>query len=233
MDSNVSPQNFAVKADKISKIVKNGDKTLQILDQISFQLEFGKSLAIVGPSGSGKSTILHTLGLLTPVDAGQLWLRGEKVDYKNTILVNELRKNVSLIFEDAKLISDLDLLGNVCVPLMHKGIWPKRQRQIAMKAIEKVGLENRIDHMPSQLSGGERMRVAIARAVCSQPKILLADEPTGSLDSHTGEIIADLLFSTIGKDSCLVLVTHHQPLAERAQQIIKLVDGRIINGKLQ
>jgi putative ABC transport system ATP-binding protein len=136
-----------------------------------------------------------------------------------------------MIFQDAKLLPGLTLLQNVCVPLGHRGLWPARQARLAREALASVGLDHRLTHRPSQLSGGELMRAAIARAIVTQPSLLLADEPTGSLDSRNGEMVTDLLLGMVTPGRALVLVTHHMPLAERATRLMRIHDGVLVDAQ--
>jgi predicted ABC-type transport system involved in lysophospholipase L1 biosynthesis ATPase subunit len=190
------------------------------------EVRCGESVAVVGPSGSGKSTLLHVMALLTPVDNGEVWMGGRLL-HPNDCWDPMLRRGIGMVFQDGKLLANLNVLDNVCMPLGHRGMWPRRQRQLALEALQAVGVDHRLRHRPNQLSGGELMRVTIARALVMNPSLLLADEPTGTLDSTTGEQISRLLFSLVTETRALVLVTHHAPLAERADRIVSLKDGRL------
>ena len=136
-----------------------------------------------------------------------------------------IRLDIGYIFQDSKLIPNLNVIENVAIPLLHRGVWPSKQKEKAALALERVGLGHRFRHKPNQLSGGELMRVAIARALVLQPKIILADEPTGTLDSRNGQIVTDLLYNLVTPETALVMVTHHMPLAERADRILRIQDG--------
>jgi ABC-type lipoprotein export system ATPase subunit len=211
----------------ITKNAHLGQSSFSILKDVDVSVYAGESLAIVGPSGSGKSTLLHVLSLLTPPDAGEYYYNQKQVNFSDRAQVARTRRNIGLVFQDAKLITDLTVLENVAVPLMHAGVWPSEQKLRATAMLEKVGLTHRLKHRPEQLSGGEKMRVAVARAMCMQPRVLLADEPTGSLDSHNSEIISELLFNMVSSDTSLVLVTHHLPLASQADRQIRVLDGSV------
>ena len=204
-----------------------GERTIEILRNVSFFVNRGESVAIVGPSGSGKSTLLHCIGLLTPIDDGVLTIDGVTLG-SDRLVIQKMRGQFAYIFQDGKLIPGLTALVNVQAPLAHRGIAPGRQKELAKEALSSVNMSDRLHHNPSRLSGGEQMRVAIARALVVRPKILLADEPTGSLDSVTGEKIADLLFNTVTKNNALVMVTHYLPLAQRADRIVTLRDGEVV-----
>ena len=196
-----------------------------ILHSVNLDVYFNQSMTIVGPSGSGKSTLLHILGLLTPVDEGSVFFDNIEVSGTDQWWNLGIRWNIGMIFQDAKLIPNLNVLENVAIPLLHRGLWPSRQKELSVQALEKVGLSHRLTHLPNQLSGGELMRVAIARILVIEPKLILADEPTGTLDSKNGEIVSELLYSLVSPETALVLVTHHMPLAEQADRILRITDG--------
>ncbi|MDH5478261.1 MAG: ABC transporter ATP-binding protein [Nitrospinota bacterium] len=212
----------------IHKSVGASAGVVKILKGISLSVCAGESIAVTGPSGSGKSTLLHVMGLLTPATHGNLKVGGELVDHDRRKAIN-LRRRFGFIFQDAKLINGLSALQNVQAPLMHIGVWPHRQKKLATDALEAVGMGHRLGHHPGQLSGGESMRVAIARALVAKPSILLADEPTGSLDSANGRIIADLLLGMVGRTTALVMVTHQPELARRANRIAHIIDGVLVD----
>ncbi len=213
----------------VKKEAMVGNNRFEILKGVDLTVNKGESLSIMGPSGSGKSTILHVLGLLTPAEHGDVFFMGKRVNYSNKKEFDSIRKNIGYIFQDSKLIPNLSVLDNVRMPLAHRGIWPSKQKKIAVEALEQVGLGNHLKHYPQQLSGGEHMRCAIARALCLKPKILLADEPTGSLDTETGETITKLLLDTVTPERSLVIVTHHPPMAKRTDRIVFVKDGLIDN----
>jgi putative ABC transport system ATP-binding protein len=217
----------------ICKNASLGQESFAILKDINVSVYPGESVAIVGPSGSGKSTLLHIMSLLSPPDDGEYLYAGARLDFSNRRKIAHTRRNIGLVFQDAKLIPDLNVLENVAVPLLHAGVWPAEQKRQASAMLERVGLSHRMQHHPQQLSGGEKMRVAVARAMCLQPKVLLADEPTGSLDSHNGELISDLLYSMVSEDSALVMVTHHLPLADKADRQVQVYDGEISSNHSQ
>lgn len=202
-----------------------GAEKFSVLHNIYLDVFLGQSIAIVGPSGSGKSTLLHILGLLTPIDSGSLHFQDSDMTASSPSQRQALRLNIGYIFQDSKLIPNLNVIENVAIPLLHRGFWPSIQKERAALALERVGLSHRLRHKPNQLSGGELMRVAIARALVLQPKIILADEPTGTLDSRNGQIVADLLYKLVTPETALVMVTHHIPLTERADRILRIQDG--------
>ncbi|MGA2138641.1 MAG: ABC transporter ATP-binding protein [Verrucomicrobiia bacterium] len=214
---------------QVSKSYTTGKQQIPVLRSITLDVWRGESVAVVGPSGAGKSTLLHVLALLTPVDTGEVWMGGRLLgpdDWWNTAR----RRQIGMVFQDGKLLSNLNVIDNVCVPLVHRGLWPTHQRQRAADALRLVGLDHRLRHYPNQLSGGELARVAIARALVTEPQLILADEPTGTLDSANGEQVARLLFELVTSERSLVLVTHQAPLAAQARRIITLKDGCIDHG---
>jgi putative ABC transport system ATP-binding protein len=215
-----------VQVCKATKAFLVGGRRIEILRSIDLDIYAGQSLAIMGPSGAGKSTLLHVLGLLTPIDSGSIRFNGHLIS-AGKVWDYRLRGAIGYVFQDAKLIPNLSVLENVCVPLAHRGIWPSRQKILAEEALKCVGLQERLFHKPAQLSGGEMVRVSIARALVFNPLIVLADEPTGNLDSKTGERITDLLLGIISPDRALVFVTHHKPLALRADRIVFMKDGQL------
>lgn len=220
-----------IRLENIEKGWFTGGERIVTLSGVNLDVFLGQSLAIVGPSGSGKSTLLHILGLLTPADSGSISFENQEVKTAEQWWDRDIRRNIGIVFQDAKLISNLNIIDNVALPLLHRGIWPRVQRKLAIKALEKVGLGHRFKHNPNQLSGGELMRVAIARALVIEPKLILADEPTGTLDSTTGEVVADLMYDLVTSHTSLILVTHHPPLAARADRIMEINDGMLVEQK--
>lgn len=204
-----------------------GSRKIDILKGVDLNISLGESLAIMGPSGAGKSTLLHVLGLLSPLDEGEFQFGGQMIRQEDPEWIFTCRRQIGFIFQDSKLIPDLNVEENVCVPLIHRGIRPRLQKPMALDALTRVGLKDRLKHRPSELSGGEMMRVAIARALVQKPRLLLSDEPTGNLDSQTGREIADILFQMVNPDSALVVVTHHLPLAEQADRKLSMKDGEL------
>lgn len=217
----------------VSKSYTSGSKNLKVLDSINFYVEKGETFSIVGPSGSGKTTLLGLCAGLDDIDTGSIELCGEKLEMlsedERSVLRNE---KVGFVFQNFQLLPTLTAIENVAVPLELKA--NKNAISKAEELLVKVGLGDRIDHYPSQLSGGEQQRVALARAFINSPDILFADEPTGNLDEETGEKVIDLLFD-LNKDmgTTLVIVTHDMELAKMTQRILKLKGGRILQPENQ
>lgn len=217
-----------LNVEHLEKTYKSGEKELKVLDNISFNIKEGETFAIVGPSGSGKTTLLGLCAGLDQSDKGNIDLCGTKIDSLNEDERALLRnKNIGFIFQDFQLLPTLTAIENVSVPLELQGV--KKPEKIARDLLEKVGLSDRSNHYPSQLSGGEQQRVALARAFSNNPRILFADEPTGNLDTETSEKVVKLLFD-LNKEAgtTLVIVTHDMDLAKRNQRILKLQRGKIM-----
>mgnify|MGYP005665029483 FL=1 len=217
-----------LNVNNLRKEVPSGDGRLIILDDVSLSLNDGESLAITGPSGSGKSTLLSLLAGLDTATSGEIFLDDLALHKMNEEERTALRKEkVGFVFQSFELLPSLTALENVMLPSELKS--EKSPETNAKKFLERVGLKNRQDHYPNQLSGGEQQRVAIARAFACSAKILFADEPTGNLDPRNGEIIADLLFEVNSEtDNALVIVTHDQELADRCDKTINLKLGKVI-----
>jgi putative ABC transport system ATP-binding protein len=215
----------------LQKTYSSGSKKLTVLHDISFEIEEGSTFSIVGPSGSGKTTLLGLCAGLDHSDSGTIELCGAKLNSlsedERALLRN---KKVGFVFQDFQLLPTLTALENVAVPLELQG--DKNAAKIGMELLEKVGLADRYHHYPSQLSGGEQQRVAVARAFSNKPAILFADEPTGNLDAETGEKVVELLFN-LNKElgTTLVIVTHDIELAQKTQHILRLKSGKIVENQ--
>ncbi len=220
-----------IELENVTKIYKMGQTKVVALDEINLKIEAGEMVAIMGPSGSGKSTLMAILGCLDIPTRGVYRLEGEPVEKLNDNQLAQVRsRKVGFVFQQFNLLPRTDALENVMLPLLYDGVHGKARTEKARSALEKVGLGDRIHHRPNQLSGGEQQRVAIARALVNDPTILLADEPTGNLDTKTGEEIIGLfqkLHSEHGQT--VVYVTHDAFIARHTQRIIRLVDGKIIS----
>lgn len=218
-----------ISVKNLVKTFQIGDQELRALNGVSFDVREGEFTAIMGPSGSGKSTILNLLGCLDQPTSGSYRFDNEEVKELNSgQLVKIRRHKIGFIFQDFNLLPRLSALKNVELPLIYQGYRPKARRNKAQEMLEAVGLGRRVSHKPTQLSGGEKQRVAIARALVSEPRIILADEPTGNLDSKTGEEILKLL-TQIHKERkvTIVMITHDSHIAKSAERIIYLKDGKI------
>ncbi|MAU72241.1 MAG: ABC transporter [Pseudozobellia sp.] len=211
----------------LGKAYTSGSKKLEVLNDINFHVDEGESFAIVGPSGSGKTTLLGLCAGLDGADSGTIELCGTELNVLNEDERALLRNSkVGFIFQNFQLLPTLTALENVIVPLELQGA--DNPENIGLELLKKVGLENRVDHYPSQLSGGEQQRVALARAFSSKPSILFADEPTGNLDEETGEKVVQLLFELNQEaGTTLVIVTHDMNLAKKCKRILKLKGGRV------
>lgn len=214
----------------VSKTYQSGNRKLTVLDQVNFDIQSGESIAIVGPSGSGKTTLLGLCAGLDSSSTGSVVLNGnafEKLTEDQRAAARS--RDVGFIFQNFQLLPTLTALENVMVPLELKK--RKDAKEKALELLDKVGLKDRVTHYPTQLSGGEQQRVSIARAFANEPKILFADEPTGNLDTETGEMIEDLIFNmNKEKGTTLILVTHDPELAKRTDRIINIKGGKIQEG---
>ena len=215
--------------------LKNIEKTFQTdsietaaLSEISLDIKKGEFISVMGPSGCGKSTLLSIIGLLDIPNKGQVFINNElPLDYKDAKLSAFRNKMIGFVFQSFHLINDLSVIDNVELPLLYRRISGSERKQKALAALEKVGLSNRIDHYPSQLSGGQKQRVAIARAIVGQPEIILADEPTGNLDSQMGNEIMEILHKLNETEkTTIVMVTHDESLARKTNRLIRLFDGK-------
>ena len=205
-----------------------GTETVRALRGVDLHVERNEYVAIMGPSGSGKSTLMNLIGCLDTPSAGEYWLNGEPVAGKDDDELAHIRnREIGFVFQTFNLLPRATSLHNVELPLVYAGVPPKDRRARAMEMLEKVGLGERVKHKPSELSGGQRQRVAIARALINRPAILLADEPTGNLDSKTGDEIMALFDELHANGQTIILVTHEHDIAERAHRTVTLRDGLI------
>jgi putative ABC transport system ATP-binding protein len=212
----------------ISKCYQMGSEKVHALNQVSFNIEDGEYVAIIGPSGSGKSTLMNIIGCLDIQDSGTYKLAGEDVSRYSSRKLAKLRStHIGFIFQGFNLLGKLNALENVELPLIYQGVSRKLRRQRAEQVLESVGLADRMKHRPSELSGGQQQRVAIARALVSNPRLILADEPTGNLDTTTGNEIMVLFAKLHAQNNTIVLITHDQGIAKRAERSLQIVDGKI------
>jgi putative ABC transport system ATP-binding protein len=219
-----------LELDGVSRRYQMGSETIHALREVSFKVHRGEYVAIIGTSGSGKSTLLNLLGCLdTPTD-GAYRLRGRDVRGLDDDALSDLRnREIGFIFQTFQLLPRTTALENVELPLVYRGMARGKRREQAKRALERVGLGKRMNHRPNELSGGQRQRVAIARALCAEPTILLADEPTGNLDSATGRDILGLFDQLHQGGNTIVLVTHEPAIAARCPRAIRLSDGQIVH----
>lgn len=217
-----------IKLSQIEKVYRTTSIETVALSNINLEVEKGEFISIMGPSGCGKSTLLNIIGLLDEPSDGKVELDGSVVEgYSDKKLAFLRNKKLGFVFQSYHLINDLSVVDNVEIPLLYRsGVGGKERRKRALSALEKVGLSARTRHYPNQLSGGQRQRVAIARAIVGEPEIILADEPTGNLDSVMGNEIMDIMLGLNGKEeTTIIMVTHDETMAKRTQRIVRLFDG--------
>lgn len=220
---------MSIRAENLCKHYKVGGVTVRALDGISLDIEDGEYVTIVGTSGSGKSTLMNILGCLDTPTAGRYFLDEREVGLLADKELSEIRsRRIGFIFQSFNLISGLTALENVELPLLYRKI-PKRKRgDIALAALESVGLSDRALHRPTELSGGQQQRVAIARAIAADPQMILADEPCGNLDSRSGAEVLDILETLNKNGKTIVMITHNEDTAKKAQRLVRISDGRLI-----
>lgn len=223
-----------IRLSKIGKCYRTSDLETAALDKVDLTITEGEFVAIMGPSGCGKSTLLNVVGMIDRPDEGQYLFDGTDVCSLSDSLLLDLRKrNVGFIFQNFNLIDDLSVAENVSLPLLYQGMEKKLRRQRVREVLELVGLDRRARHRPSQLSGGQQQRVAVARAVVGDPKLILADEPTGNLDSQNGAEVMEMLQTLNEQGTTIVMVTHSPSHAAHAHRIVRFLDGRVVeNGDI-
>jgi putative ABC transport system ATP-binding protein len=217
-----------IRLDKVSKMYRTDRIETTALDNINLAVEKGELVSIMGPSGCGKSTLLNLMGLLDEPSKGKVELDGITINGQGDRALARVRnERIGFIFQQFHLVSDLSVVDNVEIPLLYRRMSNRERRKAALAALDRVGLGSRTHHFPTQLSGGQQQRVAIARAIVGQPRILLADEPTGNLDSQMGDEIMDILEGlNRNEGTTVVMVTHDPRLAERTHRTVRLFDGR-------
>ena len=224
-----------VELRNVYKIYGEGlESEVRALDGVSLTIDRGEFVAVVGQSGSGKSTMMNVLGCLDIPTHGDYLLEGTDVRELSDRELSRIRnKQIGFIFQQYNLIQSLTVLENVELPLIYQGIDPIDRRDMAMEALERVGLAERYRHRPTQMSGGQQQRVAIARAIAAKPSIIMADEPTGALDSHTGLEVLEFLQRLNREGSTVILITHDNGIAATARRIVRLADGKIVEDREQ
>jgi len=219
-----------VRLDKLSRTYRKGQESVTALREVSLEIHRGEYVAVMGPSGSGKSTMLHLLGLLDQPTSGSYKLDGKEVAGLDDDARSQFRnRSIGFIFQSFNLFPQLDIIENVEVPMLYAGIAAPARRARAEQLIESVGLTKRRSHRPTELSGGEMQRVAIARALANEPVLILADEPTGNLDTTTAEVIATMLDDLHRKGCTIVMVTHNPDLGRRTSRVVRIRDGVLQN----
>jgi putative ABC transport system ATP-binding protein len=222
-----------LQLENIDKIYRTTEVETRALDSVSLEVDGGEFVAVMGPSGCGKSTLLNILGLLDSPDGGSYRFFGEDVSRHSEKQLTALRRTgVGFIFQSFNLIDDLNIAENVEVALLYRRVAPRERRRRVLEALERVGIEHRARHLPQQLSGGQQQRVAIARALVAEPRLILADEPTGNLDSENGTAVMELLAALNTAGTTIVMVTHSLVHAACAKRTVKLLDGRVVSETL-
>jgi putative ABC transport system ATP-binding protein len=218
-----------LKLEHVSKVYRATEVETAALDDLSLEVKPGEFLAVMGPSGCGKSTLLNILGLIDSPTSGAYWFMGEDIaQCSEGELTMRRRAGVGFVFQSFNLIDDLNVAENVEVGLLYRRVASADRRRRVAAALEKVDLSHRAKHMPRQLSGGQQQRVAVARALVSDPKIILADEPTGNLDTANGEAVMDMLSGVANAGTTIIMVTHSEVHAKRADRVVQMLDGRFV-----
>lgn len=218
------------KLDNVSKLYRTAELETTALDSVDLNIEKGDFVAVMGPSGCGKSTLMNIVGLIDVPSSGQYFFADHEISGYSAQRLAKIRKgNVGFIFQSFNLVDELDVYENVELPLLYQNIGKMQRKNFVREALELVGLSARSKHRPAQLSGGQQQRVAVARAVVGDPKLLLADEPTGNLDSKNGEDVMDMLRVLNEQGATILMVTHSPTHAEKANRIVNLLDGRVVS----
>ena len=212
------------------KIYNPGENEVRALDGVNLEIDRGDFVAIVGHSGSGKSTLMNMLGLLDIVTSGTYILNGKDVSDMDDDELSSIRNlEIGFIFQGFNLIPSLTAQGNVELPLIYRGMKAEQRHELSEAALKRVGLEKRMDHLPNQMSGGQQQRVAIARALAAKPPLILADEPTGNLDSNSGKEVMRIINELWAEGRTIILITHDDSIAETAHRVIRISDGKIVD----
>ena len=230
--SETSNNNYLIKMTNIEKVYKMGDNNFKALDAVNLTISKGEYVAIVGPSGAGKSTLMNLIGCLDKPTSGEYFLDGVNTKCNDNKLAEIRNKKIGFVFQNYNLLVKLSILDNVLLPLLYLGYTNKEAKEKAKLVLEKVGLGSHTKHKPSELSGGQMQRVAIARALITQPQIILADEPTGALDSKTGVEVLKMLEELNAEGNTIIVITHDKEIADHAKRIITVKDGYITSDEL-
>lgn len=217
-----------IQIENLYKIYNPGENEVRALDGVSLQVEQGEFVAIVGHSGSGKSTLMNMIGCLDVPTRGRYLLNGQDVSALADDQLSVIRnQQIGFIFQSFNLIANLSAYENVELPLIYRGLGARQRHAMAMEALERVGLAQRMEHRPGQMSGGQQQRVAVARAIAAHPPLILADEPTGNLDSKSGAAVFGIIEQLHAEGNTIVLITHDEGLARKAQRMIRITDGHV------
>lgn len=222
-----------IRIENMRKIYNPGENEVRALDGVDIEIEEGEFVAIIGHSGSGKSTLMNMIGCLDVPTSGKYYLHGKDVlSMKDNDLSDVRNQEIGFIFQGFNLIANLDAIGNVELPLIYRGLDKKTRRKAAKHALQLVGLGSRMTHKPAEMSGGQQQRVAVARAIAARPPVILADEPTGNLDSHSTEEIMGILKGLHEAGRTVIVITHDSEIAEQAKRVICVKDGKIVDDYL-
>ncbi len=220
-----------IEIEDLYKIYNPGENEVHALDGVSLTVYEGEFVAIVGHSGSGKSTLMNMIGCLDVPTSGNYRLNGQDVSMMTDNELSTIRnREIGFVFQSFNLIQNLSAFENVELPLIYRGIPAAKRQELAIAALQKVGLEGRMDHRPNQMSGGQQQRVAVARALAASPPLILADEPTGNLDTKAGAQVFEIIRQLNAEGNTIVLITHDDELAQKAQRMVRITDGKIDNG---
>ncbi|KPI48568.1 macrolide ABC transporter ATP-binding protein [Clostridioides difficile] len=219
---------YVIQAKDLVKSYSIGNEKITILKKVSLDIKKGEFVSIIGPSGSGKSTFMNIIGCLDLADNGEYVLDGKSITSLSEDELSAVRnKTIGFIFQNFNLLNKLSALENIELPLIYQGKTPKERRVIALECLKKVGLQDKLNNRPNQLSGGQQQRVAIARALATNPQILLADEPTGALDSKTSKEILEILEGLNQEGKTIIMITHDMDIARNAKRLVRIKDGEI------
>jgi len=224
--------NEIIKLQNVHKDYFMGDSIIRALDGVDASIKKGDFIAITGPSGSGKSTMMNMVGALDLASKGEIFLDGKDIEHLEESELAQIRgRKIGFVFQTFNLIPTLNALENVMLPMLFQGISREKRNERGKELLKKVGLSDRMYHLPSELSGGQRQRVAIARALANDPEVILADEPTGNLDSKTGQDILEMFIKLNKEGKTIIVITHDSDIAKKARKVLKMRDGRLDGGK--